>query len=104
MTIEAARLALSADAVYPLGKRMPQAVEQSIRAGEKTPSLHDRSEMMRVGACFAAGLDECTQRMTRISIAFIGQDDEEPASRSEKTRHTHQAALEVGDEEKHVHR
>jgi hypothetical protein len=104
MTIQAARLALSADMVHALGKGMPQALEQSIRAGEKTPSLHDRAEMMRIGARLAACLDEGAQRMTCIAIALVGQDDEEPASRSEKARHANQAALEVGDEEEHVQR
>src|SRR5271155_2641222 len=104
MTIEAARLALGADAVHALGKGMAQAVEQIIRAGEKTPSLHDRAEMMRIGASLAAGLDEGAQRMTCVAIALVGQDDEEPASRSEEARHAHQAALEVGDEEEHVQR
>src|SRR3984957_13345283 len=92
MTIKAARLALGADAVHALGKGTPQAVEQSIRASEKAPSLNDRAKMMRIGARLAAGLDEGAQRMTCIAIALVGQDDEETSFRSEEARHAHQAA------------
>jgi hypothetical protein len=52
--------------------KAPQPVEQSIRAGEKTPSLHDRAEMMLVCARLATGLDEGAQRMTRVAIALVG--------------------------------
>lgn len=104
MTIETAGLALSADAMHALGKGVPQVVEQSIRAGEKTPSLLDGAEMMRIGARLAAGLDEGAQSMTCISVTLVSQDDEEAASRSEEARHAYQAALEVGHEEEHVQR
>jgi hypothetical protein len=58
MTIKAARLAPGDDAGHALGKGTPQPVEQSIHAGEKTPSLDDRAEMMLVSARLATSLDE----------------------------------------------
>src|SRR6516162_1867478 len=104
MTVKTARLALGADAVRAVGKGTPQAVEQSVRAREQTPSLHDRAEMMRIGVRLAAGLDEGAQRVTCIAIALVGEDDEQSAARREETRHANQTALEVGDEEEHVQR
>jgi hypothetical protein len=104
MTIEATRLALEVDPVHTLGKGMPQTVEQSICIGEKAPSFSDRLEMVGIRAGLAAGLDEGAQGMTCITIALIGQDNEEATFRSEEARHAHHAALKVGDEEEHVQR
>lgn len=90
-----------------IGQRPPQTIGHVTdvrRVAEESASRVDGGQMMHVGAGLTAGRDEGTQRVAGIPVAFVGKNNEERAAGREKTSHASHAALEVGDEEKHLQR